>query len=119
MCFLFYSQFLQLIIIWHGANMSLKMISGIFSKIIPHKINNNDFRKLFSFQLSTRFNDVSLVSFSLLVNNNTFIPNAFTFSQLLIISSINKSIFLLYMLLLYQACKLLYHRQYFHFEVLL
>lgn len=119
MCFLFYSQFLQLIIIWHGANMSLKMISGIFSKIIPHKINNNDFRKLFSFQLSTRFNDVSLVSFLLLVNNNTFIPNAFTFSQLLIISSINKSIFLLYMLLLYQAFKLLYHRQYFHFEVLL
>ena len=32
MCFLFYSQFLQLIIIWHGANITLKMISGIFSK---------------------------------------------------------------------------------------
>lgn len=89
MCFLFYSQFLQLIIIWHGANIILKMISGIFSKIVPHKINNsdgtidnnNDFRKLFSFQLSTRFKDVSLVSFSLLVNNNTFIPNAFTLSS--------------------------------------
>ena len=68
--------------------MSLKMISGIFSKIVQHKINNSDgtidnnnFRKLFSFQLSTRFKDVSLVSFSLLVNNNTFIPNAFTLSS--------------------------------------
>lgn len=58
MCFLFYSQFLQLIIIWHGANIILKMISGMFSKITPHKINNSDgtvdnnsdFRKLFSFQ---------------------------------------------------------------------
>lgn len=81
------------------------MISGIFSKIIPHKINNsdgtidnnNDFRKLFSFQLSTRFKDVSLVSFSLLVNNNTFIPNAFTLSSVRISLS----------------------WQYFHFEVLL